>query len=119
VVGQYLGGAAPAPAAPAPAKKPKPEREASPTLFMDEEGHVHLGVHPGDDRELFEVLRRVESEEAQAAARDVARAAPVMAEARRAARAAGRREPRLERTTAPRASKRVATHAYFQPRRHN
>jgi hypothetical protein len=108
----------PAGAKPAARKAPA-EREGSGTLFMDPEGLVHLGVHPGDDRELFEVLRRVASEEAAAAASAEERRAPAMDEARRAARAAGRRNPRLERPVAARASKRVATHACFQPRRHN
>lgn len=128
VVGHYLGGempAAPKRAAAKPAAKPAAavgalDREAGQgTLYMDDEGHVHLGIHPGDDKELFDVLRRLESEEAAAAAASQDRRVPAMAEARRAARAAAARAPRLERPAAKRASKRVATHAWFQPRHGN
>ncbi|GBF87512.1 hypothetical protein Rsub_00223 [Raphidocelis subcapitata] len=124
VVGQYLGGGAPAAARPAGGAAAAPARGAgappdSPTLYMDGEGRVHLGVRPGDDKALFDDVRRLQAEEQQAAARAIERRAPAMAAQRRAAAAASGRAPRVVRAAPKRSAKHRATRDVFQPRRQN
>ncbi|KAI8475502.1 MAG: hypothetical protein J3K34DRAFT_517324 [Monoraphidium minutum] len=120
-LGAWLGGAGPRAAAPAPPRAAGVEAHEDETdvLYMDDLGHVHLGVHAGDDRELFSEMRKMKAEEHQAAARAAARRAPAVAAQRRAAAAAGRRAPAAPRPFSSGAAKRRATHALFQPRRQN
>lgn len=121
-LGKWLGGTMPAAAAAQAQAQAQPEAhgdEAQEILYMDDLGHVHLGVNPGDDREIFMAMRQMQAEEQQAAARAATRRVPAMAAMRRAAAAAGRREPKVQRPFDGRAAKRTATHACFQPRRQN
>jgi hypothetical protein len=78
-VSQWLSGAAPAPgpsaaAGPSAASAPAAPRRghaaaAEPAaqedagrevLYMDDLGHVHLGVRPGDDKEIFSAARQMQ-----------------------------------------------------------
>lgn len=66
-LGQWLGDAAASEALAAvqAANKAKqaavpPKGDDSPCLYMDEEGNAHLGVRPGDDREIFNAMRQLQ-----------------------------------------------------------
>lgn len=127
-LGQYLGTAADAnalasvqAAAQAQAKRAAPEAGGAgeEVLYMDAEGNVHLGIRPGDDKDIFNAMRQLQAEEQQATTRAMERRVPQMVAQRRSAAAAARRAPRAQQPVVPRAARRKATHACFQPRRSN